>query len=541
LSLQTERAATDRIDRFASYRGKPVEYIRDVLGQRLWSSQKAMARAVAAGGKVMGRASHTVGKTHLAACLTSYWFDVYPESCAVITTAPTRRDVVDLLWREVRLQRGRAGLGGFVGKNAPELFDNPDHFAKGMTAEKGESFQGRHLQNMLFIFDEAIGIDSIFWESTNSMYDPAGNHAWFVIGNPTDTSSRMYDEEMSGRGWNVFEMSSLEHPNVRLQLRGRPPVFPLAVKLGTFEGWMRDYGCEAISAGDAQKGIDLEWPPRSGVWYRTSPDMDARALGRWPTQATYSVWSNAAWNAAVRKGLAALFPGPTDLPEIGADIARFGNDFFEIVARWGPCAIHHERHNGWEGPKIVGRLKELAREMAARATATHPSGRAPVRAQEIKIKVDADGMGGLGVVDWSGDYRFIGVSAATNAIQPDRYHRLRDELWFQTVGRAKTGGVDLSRLGEKSLALLRRQALAPRYTLDGSGRRVVESKEQLKKRIPGIGSPDGMDALNLAFWAPRTQFTPELVETNEEHWLKRITPGAGPSAQERRPMFGRKR
>ena len=40
--------------------------------------------------------------------------------------------------------------------------------------------------------------------------------------------------------------------------------------------------------------------------------------------------------------------------------------------------------------------------------------------------------------------------------------------------------------------------MVPRYNMDNRGRRVVESKEEIKKRLKGAKSPDSADAFNLA-------------------------------------------
>src|SRR5262245_11699669 len=111
----------------------PVDYARHVLKVDLWSVQVDIARALRRPPyKVLVKSAHSLGKTFLAAVLVSWWFDTYPDNSAVITTAPTARDVRDLLWREVRVLRGRVGLGYFRGNHAPELWENDNHFAKGI-------------------------------------------------------------------------------------------------------------------------------------------------------------------------------------------------------------------------------------------------------------------------------------------------------------------------------------------------------------------------------------------------------------------------
>jgi hypothetical protein len=124
------------------------------------------------------------------------------------------------------------------------------------------------------------------------------------------------------------------------------------------------------STEERQQG-DFEWRPGSGRWYRPGPIGQARIFGRRPEQGTYGVWSEALWKAALAGGLAWEVE---DLPQIGADVARFGDDFTESHVRWGPVSTHHESANGWSTVRTAKRLAELADEWAERATRQRPSG-----------------------------------------------------------------------------------------------------------------------------------------------------------------------
>src|SRR5262249_29682351 len=140
--------------------------------------------------------AHSLGKTFLAAVLVNWWYDSFPDG-VVITTAPTARDVCDLLWTEVRLLRRNAVRPlswDFVGERAPEMRTSDDHYAKGYTSNTGESFQGRHRARMLFIFDEDEGIEAIYWTTAKTMFKAEAGHAWLAIGNPTTTTSQGYLE-----------------------------------------------------------------------------------------------------------------------------------------------------------------------------------------------------------------------------------------------------------------------------------------------------------------------------------------------------------
>lgn len=462
------------------YQLDPEGYARAVLGVTWWHKQIEVARAIMTPPyRVLVKASHKVGKTHLGGGLVNWWYDVHDPGLA-LTTAPTDRQVRDLLWKEVRVQR--KGRGGFTGPKAPRLESSPDHFAHGFTARDGDSFQGNHSRHTLIVFDEAVGVDAVFWETAESMFSGEG-HGWLAIFNPTDTSSQAYAEEMMG-GWHIVTISVLDHPNIAAELRGEPPPFPSAIRLARVEDLLGKW-CRPVEG--QHKASDIEWPPGSGQYLRPGPIAEARLLGRWPSQATYNVWSDATWQAAELL----VLPEPQDEPcEIGCDVARFGDDFTEIHVRRGPVSLHHEGANGWSTSETAGRLKQVADQWGQHCG---------TEGRQIAIKVDDDGVGG-GVVDQKGDYKFMPVSAASTAIEAERYPNRRSELWFAVAERADEGRLSLIKLPPEVRLELRRQAMAPVWKLDNQGRRVVEAKEETKKRIKR--SPDGMDAVNLAYAPP---------------------------------------
>lgn len=445
----------------------PNDYAREVLGVTWTEAQCSIAEALLQHQRVFVRASHSVGKTHLAGGLVNWFVDTHGP-CLVLTTAPTEAQVVDTLWKEVRTQRGaRPGLS----PRAPRIELAPNWFAAGYTARTGAAFQGRHEERGLIVFDEAVGIDSEFWDAAEGMMIGPGWY-WLAIMNPTDTSSRAYAEDQSG-AWHVRTLSALDHPNIAAELEGQAPPFPAAVRLD----WVRsriDRWCESVSEAEAC-ATDFEF---DGRWYRPGPLFESRVMGRWPSQAVNAVWSESLWDACF-----------TALPPIGdvalgCDVARFGDDYTSIVVRQGSSLIHWETHNGWSTSQIAGRLKELARQYGGDS------------ALECPINVDDDGVGG-GVVDQRGEFRFVPVNAGARAFEPEQYPNRRSELWFALAARARRGDLDLSRLPVHARSLIRQQAMAPTWRIDAQGRRVVEPKDAMKKRLRR--SPDDMDAINLAF------------------------------------------
>lgn len=471
--------ARHRPSLYARYRDDPCAYASEVLGVSWWAKQQEIARSLLQPPyRTLVKASHNVGKTFLGGGLVNWWYDVFDPSLT-LTTAPTDTQVRDLLWKEVRVQRGNRP--GFRGPQMPRLESAKNHWAHGFTAKDSDGFQGRHEEHMLIIFDEAVGVGSQFWEAAESMFGGEG-HAWLCIFNPTDTSSQAYMEELTGN-WNIVTMSMLEHPNVTAEMEGKPPPYPAAIRYARVDEYVRKW-CTRIEVGE-RKVTDVEWPPESGAWWRPGPIAESRMLGRWPSQATYNVWSDAAWMTAETAELSEA----SEPVEIGCDVARFGDDMTEMHVRRGPVSLHHEAHNGWDTSQTAGRLKELARQWGAYCEMTP---------QSVQIKIDDDGVGG-GVVDKPDDYSFVPLSAANKAMEPEKYPNRRSEMWFTVSERANEGRLSLARLDAETRFELRRQAMAPTWKLDGDGRRVVEKKDETKKRIKR--SPDGMDAMNLAYAA----------------------------------------
>ena len=513
-------------DELLDYRDRPEDYFRDVLGVTLWSKQAEIARSLHQPPyRTLVLSSHSTGKTFCAAALVNYWYDTHDPG-AVVTTAPTARDVRDLLWKEVRIQRKH--FRDFPGHAMPILQSSDDHYAKGFTAKKGESFQGRHDLEMLFVFDEAVGVEATFWITTKTMFKPEAGHAWLAIFNPTDTTSQAYIEEQTGR-WNVIRVSALDHPNIEAELDGRKPPYPSAISLSQLEDAIKD-DCQPVS-GEI-RATDFEWPPGSGNWLRPGPIFESRWLGRWPSQGTYGVWSDADWLMAE----SIILPIPLGVhPQIGCDVARYGDDWTSIHVRCGPVSLHHESANGWSTTETAGRLKQLAAQYAVWwNTEVRESSAEKLKPQQVLVKIDDDGVGG-GVVDQRGDYSFVPVSAAASALHPEDYPNRRSELWFTLRKRASEGRTSFARLPKDVRQRLRQQFMAPKWKLDSEGRRVVEPKEKTKETLKR--SPDDADAANLAYYEHPSFVAPRGKVEQVSHAVP--TPQTRKqSNQKRRGMFG---
>lgn len=460
-------------ERLVDYRRDPSGYCRDVLGVRLTPTQEQIAQAlVEPPHRVLVKAGHNVGKSFLAACLINWWFDSFePGIC--LTTAPTDRQVKDILWKEVRVLRKHRG--GFPGPKIPRLEAAPNHFAHGFTSIDGNTFQGHHSDAVFIVFDEATGVDRMFWEAAEPMLG-GSNHAFLAIFNPTDVTSHAY-QACQEAGARVIEMSCLDHPNVVAECAGLPAPYPSAIRLPRLLEMLAKWSEE----------IDEPAPgcvTLAGRHFMPGPVAEARLLGRWPSSGSITVWSLAAWEHAASIDLPDA--GPL---EFGVDVARFGDDATAIHGRRGGRSFFHLEANGWD---TVQTVRETCRAVwdAARARNLQP--------KSVPIKVDDTGVGG-GVTDGlrAEGFSVFPINFAAKALFSEKYPNRRSELWFELADAARRGEISFKSLNREVRDDLGAQLLSPNYHLDHKARRVVEPKKDTKKRLGR--SPDSADSVMLAY------------------------------------------
>ena len=173
-------------------------------------------------------------------------------------------------------------------------------------------------------------------------------------------------------------------------------------------------------------------------------------------------------------------PGSMDYaPRIlGVDPARFGDDRSVIYPRQGLQAFDPMVFRGLDN-------MELAARVAAKIDAWQPDA----------TFIDAGA--GSGVIDRLRQlgYQVIEVHFGGRATNP-RYVNKRTEMWHDMADWLRAGGSIPNR---NSLKL---ELATPTYKYDASNRIQLESKDDIKKRLPDGGSPDEADALALTFAMP---------------------------------------
>jgi len=451
------------------FRDDPIGFAEIVLGVQIaFEPSRRILEAVRDHRQIAVAACHASTKTFTAA-VAALWFFYTQIPSKVVTTAPNKRQVEELLWSEIRKLHSNARiplpgdpLTNFLQMPSPE--DRPnrnaDWFMTGFATKADQAvehatrFQGYHQVNVLVIFDEAAGILRPIWDAADGVMTGANPH-WLAIGNPTDGAgpfARAYES----RDWHSIRIDAYESPNVK----ERRLVLPYLV--------------------------DHEWVDRQRRKYgEDSPVFKARVRGLFPKQATDTLIGPGDFEDALRRQAPSL---DRVVRSIGCDVARFGNARTSILVVEGAEILDRIT---WGGQDLMRTAGEVVR-MALKWDLTP--------ADADRIAIDDTGLGG-GVTDrlrelgWDVNGEQFG---AAPKFDQGTFADRRTELWW-TLRDWIRGEAAWSRLGEVDSGVvedLRADLTAPKYQVLSSGKIRLESKELLQKRLGH--SPDDGDALALA-------------------------------------------
>ena len=489
-----------RSNGFEKYREDPAGFAREVLGSKWWRAQEEIAKLVAHNRRVAVKAANGVGKTFLAADLL-LWFLYCHQPAIALTTAPTLRQVKELLWGEIRrkirrvnalaeLEPGRLKLEGELLQTKLTL--NEATFAIGFSADDPVRFQGFHAENLLVILDEASGVSDEIWEAVEGICVGKNNRV-IAISNPMKPNGQFYKLFHSSR-WKTATISALSHPNVIGELGEQIPgaVTREAVE-DRFAAW-----CE-LQMETTSREDSVLW---EGKTYRPNPLFMVRVLGEFPMAGEDNLFARMSLERVVKRAKAeneAQESGVRNPCVIAVDVARFGNDETVIALRRGTVVQKMIALRGLNTQEVAGRVIALAREEGATA-----------------IGVDSVGVGG-GVVDRLGEENLSGVVSINFGASPigtkaaQLYRNLRAQTFWELKERVERDEISLP-----DDPILIEQLAALRYKFSPTGQIQIESKEEIRGR--GLPSPDRADALALLF-CPLLGRLSE-IETTESHIAK---------------------
>lgn len=435
--------------------------------------------------------------THLAARI-ALWFLCSFKPSKVITTAPTLRQVKDLLWSELRNAHKKAIIP--IGGELLQLslkFDE-DHFCVGFStdAENIDRFTGFHQSNLLVIFDQAGGIDPNIWEASEGLMTSA-NCKWLAISNSAISDGELANICMPDRRsrfgtWNILRVKASESPNVVAGKNIIPGLVAHDWVKKREEAWGRDDPLYKIF-------VEAEFIPDSEMV------------------------------VVPYKSIVAAFENRGELGEhiqVGLDVARMGTDSTVWTAISGSKVLEIKRLTGNTTMQVVGSTVEFVRHLQQKY-------QLPVSA----VKVDVIGLG-AGVydrlVELDEEDVYIPAIAVNNAemqtvIDRERYLNIRAEMAWMFRHRMEQGGVGFNDVCVEDYELkdyVRGDIQAMRYQITSQGKIKIIAKEDLRKILGR--SPDYWDSLVMAFETPsggppsveaiNTREEEEVITITEEEW-----------------------
>ncbi len=456
MAIQQPLDGFDRAQRkFALER--PALFAKRHLGIDLWAKQKEVLTALAAHKRVAVRSCNGSGKTFTAALATIWWLMVHDEAI-VITTAPTERQVRELLWREIWKIHfpNRDLIGGRISPNRLEM--SKQRFAFGFSTNTMERFQGFHSENILIVVDEASGVrEFIFNAILGSM--TTRNAKMLLIGNPTTLSGTFYNAFHKNRGhWKTVHISAFDTPAFNRDPDDDAPPTPGIATPEFAEEVAKEYG-------------------------KDSPQYQFRVLGEFQSEAVDTLIPLKLIEAATKRTV--------DVPDeqenvMGLDVARFGDSKTVAVVRRGPKVLELHAFRKSDLMQTTGKALELARR------------------HDVKtMSVDEVGLG-AGVLDRLNEIDDIeaeGINVGLKARDTERYYNMRAQIFDGLRQRFTDGDIAIPDDAELISQLA---SLTYRYT--SRGQLQLETKDQIRES--GRQSPDKADALALAFATPQPRVNP---------------------------------
>jgi hypothetical protein len=412
------RASKRKKGRFDKYRLDPAAYIRQELGWEPWRGseekpgqmevidaytlairQQLEKNAYEQGERnldeltvwrpgqliqnwIRVESGNLVGKTKLASGLFSQFFDCFPS--IIYTFAPSAEQINDLLWKEIRNDRGgERNLPGRV-LEIPRLKESADHFAVGRATDNSndsgiERLHGQHHPYLMFILDEAEGVADFVYEALEGM-DTGVVVIVLLLANPRTRRSRFH--KLAALPYvRSFRISTLDHPNV---VSGRQVIPGAATREWVERRADNAEYCERVNTHEEEEfTFELTWRP--GIIYRPKPLFFWRVLGIAPANIVDDVFCSVGrYEAAKGRRHGGEFP---TIARIGVDAARFGSDFGTVYVR----------HNGrvWR-EAVLSKRRTGAYFRAIKAAALRLD---KLGVTDLVVRVDGSGGFGGGVVD----------------------------------------------------------------------------------------------------------------------------------------------
>lgn len=331
------------------YNSHPVEFVQDVIGATPDPEQAKILCSLEANTMTSVRSGHGVGKSTVEAWAV-IWFMLTRPFPKIPCTAPTQHQLFDILWAEVsKWIRHNSALSNELiwTKEKVYMRGYPEEwFAVARTASKPDALQGFHAEHVLYIIDEASGVeDNIFEPVLGSLSTPGAR--LLMCGNPTQLSGFFYDSHNKNRAsYSTFHIDGRNSSRVSQDF-----VDTIARMYGEDSDVFRVRVAGEFPLQEDDIFIPLSLVENS-IMTEFSPRKDPLTV------------------------------------HIGCDVARFGDDKTVIGYKVDEKVTFYRKRQGQDTMKTADDIILLGEELAQRYKLTTP----------IPVKVDDGGVGG-GVVD----------------------------------------------------------------------------------------------------------------------------------------------
>jgi hypothetical protein len=460
----------------ACWRKDPVLYVQQRFGVEPTPQQVQILRAIQpAGAKVSVRSGHGIGKSSSAAW-TIFWHLETHDYAKVPCTAPSSHQLRDILWGELSKWRRHADeqstalaipsrfwLSTLFKLVNDSLYDRAAKewgaFARTARRENPEALQGFHATHLLYVIDEASGVPEEIFEAAEGALSTPGARV-LMLGNPTRNAGTFAASHTHNRGdYTALHFRSQDSPLVAPEYRER---------------------------------LVAKWGEGSNV-------VKVRADGDFPRQEDDVLISLELTEPCLTRERV----DGAGKRVLGADIAAFGSDRTTLILRHGNVVEHIAVYAHQDTMTTVGRVITKADAWKADTIAVDVIGLGRGVADRLKEVRKEQGL------PWTVVEVDVSRAAPPHRRGEPRPKRLRDYLWLEVAKwlrdespvfawrtpEERQHAEDL--VGELSSVV---------YDIDSNGLIVVESKDDMRKRLGH--SPDLGDALCTSFgdarpWAGR--------------------------------------
>ena len=441
------------------YADHPVEFVEDIIGAKPDEEQAKILRSVAKNQLTTVRSGHGVGKSTVEAWVV-IWFMVTRPFPKIPCTAPTQHQLFDILWAEVSkwLRHNKVLANELIWtKEKVYMRGYPEEwFAVARTASKPDALQGFHAEDVLYIIDEASGVDDSIFEPVLGALSTPGARL-LMCGNPTQLSGFFYDSHTKNRAsYATFHIDGRKSSRVSQEF--------------------------------VQTIINM--------YGEDSDVFRVRVAGEFPLQEDdIFIPLSLVENSIMTEFSPRKNP---NLVHIGCDVARFGDDKTVIGYKIDEKIMFYKKRQGQDTMKTADDIIMLGEELLQRYKLDTP----------IPVKVDDGGVGG-GVVDRlrqikrNNPERFWWLEIYPvnfgERIRHKYYHDSTSYMMsvvkkllqpFDEEGNRKP--VELILPDDNDLVA---QLSGRKYSLTEASKIKIESKKEVKKR--GQPSPDEADCVLL--------------------------------------------